>query len=129
MKDKMDFLNFPEIKSDQIFSLITKGRRVPFNLLSDILVHVPDNFSNHLDFCFEWMIEFIHELIYLRSVIDGCFCSFHFESSFVSAAARSRSNSRSRTFLVSEAACANSLKASLKRPSFARRSPRTLGRR
>ena len=45
------------------------------------------------------------------------------------AAARSRSNSRSRTLRVRVAARSNSARASSVRPSFARRSPRTLGKR
>ncbi len=43
-------------------------------------------------------------------------------------AARSSSSSRSRSLRVSAAARSNSARASSKRPSFARRSPRTLGK-
>jgi hypothetical protein len=43
--------------------------------------------------------------------------------------ARSRSSSRSRALRVSAAARSNSTRASPKRPSFRRRSPRTLGKR
>ena len=45
------------------------------------------------------------------------------------AAARSRSSRRSRALAVSDAARSNSVRASSKRPSRARRSPRTLGSR
>lgn len=45
------------------------------------------------------------------------------------AAARLSSNERSRWFRVSEAARSNSARASAQRPSLARRSPRTLGKR
>ena len=45
------------------------------------------------------------------------------------ARARSRSSARSRAFCVSAAARSNSPRASSRRPSFARRSPRTLGSR
>ena len=44
-------------------------------------------------------------------------------------AARSRSNSRSRAFCVCVAARSNSARASVKRPSLNRKSPRTLGKR
>src|SRR5947207_1341803 len=46
-----------------------------------------------------------------------------------SAAARSSSSLRSRAFCVSEAARSNSTRASALRPSFFRKSPRTLGNR
>src|SRR5262245_16766767 len=108
----MDHLPISEVKGYQIFSHVAEGRCIPFDL-----------------FGFEWMIELLHELIYLRRMIDGYFCLLHFDSSLVIKVARSRSNSRSRTFRVSEAACSNSFEASSKRPSFARRSARTLGRR
>src|SRR2546426_440838 len=45
------------------------------------------------------------------------------------AAARSRRSSRSRALRVSDAARSHSARASSKRPSFASRSPRTLGKR
>ena len=48
---------------------------------------------------------------------------------FITVLARSSNSSRSRAFLVSAAARWNSSAASLKRPSFASRSARTLGRR
>ena len=46
-----------------------------------------------------------------------------------SAAARSSKSLRSRAFCVSEAARSNSARASALRPSFLRKSPRTLGSR
>src|SRR5947209_8524569 len=46
-----------------------------------------------------------------------------------SAAARSSNSLRSRAFCVSDAARSNSARASSSRPSFLRKSPRTLGSR
>src|SRR6266542_3245161 len=129
MKHKVNMLFCAEVKGHQILSFVTKGWHVPLFLLSNILVHFRDNFSNHLHFRFEWMIEFTHELIDLFCVTRCCGDFFHSDSPLVIAVARARSNSRSGTFCVSEAARLNSSQASLKRPSFARRSPRTLGRR
>jgi hypothetical protein len=60
----------------------------------------------------------------IQSSLSGKVATIH-----AHAAARSRSIVRSRLFRVSAAARSNSPRASSQRPSFASRSPRTLGKR
>ncbi len=64
-----------------------------------------------------------------RVAREHCYRGSSSVESRAQARARSRSKSRSRAFRVSDAARSNSGPASSKRPSLARRSPRTLGKR
>src|SRR5512145_3543255 len=65
----MDTLFFPKVEGYQIFSFVTKGWRIPFDLLGDILIHILDDLSHHLHFSFERMIELFHKLIHLLRAI------------------------------------------------------------
>src|SRR5262245_10968288 len=69
MKDEMHLIFRMEVKCHQVFSLITKRRCIPFDLLSNIAIDPSNNLSNRLYFCFERMIEFVQKLIYFCCLV------------------------------------------------------------